>query len=83
MAQVELDENGIEIPSEIIEDGEYTTIRYADGREYKLRGYGWAKDNPLDLDPRIDLTKPIYEQAMKLWAQDEEEERRQASSEAA
>jgi hypothetical protein len=83
MAQVELDENGIEIPSEIIECGEYTIIRYADGREYKLRGYGCMKDTPLDLDPRIDLTKPIYEQAMKLWAQDAEEERRQAGSKAA
>jgi hypothetical protein len=23
---------------------------------------------PLDIDPRIDMTKPIYEQAMKLQA---------------
>jgi hypothetical protein len=38
------------------------------------------KDTPLDLDPRIDLTKPIYEQAMKLWAEDAEEERRQTAS---
>ena len=32
------------------------------------RGYGAMRDVPLDLDPRIDLTKPIYEQAVALGA---------------
>jgi hypothetical protein len=83
MAEIQYDENGIEIPSEVIYEGDHAIIRYPDGREYRLRGYGWAKDSPLDLDPRIDLTKPIYEQAMKLWALDEAQERKEASSEAA
>ena len=30
------------------------------------RGYGAMRDVPLALDPRIDLTKPIYEQAAAL-----------------
>lgn len=30
----------------------------------------------LDIDPRIDLTKPIYEQAMKLMAKDKASEER-------
>ena len=30
------------------------------------RGYGAMRDVPLDLDPRIDLTQPIYEQAVAL-----------------
>ena len=30
------------------------------------RGYGAMRDVPLELDPRIDLTKPIYEQAAAL-----------------
>lgn len=41
----------------------------------------------LDLDPRIDLTKPIYEQAMKLVAKDRvvvaRAERRKRASRAA
>lgn len=70
MAEMQFDEHGVEIPSEILDFGEYSIIRYPDGREYKLYGYGSGKDAPLDLDPRIDLTKPIYEQAMKLWEDD-------------
>jgi len=36
------------------------------GKEYVLHGFGWAKDSPLDIDPRIDLTKPIWEQVQRL-----------------
>lgn len=34
------------------------------------RGLGSMKDAPLDLDPRIDLTKPIYEQVLALAGAD-------------
>ena len=30
------------------------------------RGYGAMRDVKLNLDPRIDLTKPIYEQVITL-----------------
>lgn len=35
------------------------------GRMMPLPGYGGLRGR-LDLDPRIDLTKPIYEQALRL-----------------
>ncbi len=35
------------------------------------RGYGAMRDVPLDIDPRIDLTKPIYEQVLALEQADE------------
>ena len=38
----------------------------AAARGHLPRGYGAMRDVPLDLDPRIDLTKPIYEQAAAL-----------------
>lgn len=37
----------------------------------RAAGYGAMKDGPLDLDERIDLTKPIYEQAEVLRKRDE------------
>jgi hypothetical protein len=40
------------------------------GKEYVLHGFGWGKEFPLDIDPRIDLTKPIWEQVQRLAAQD-------------
>ncbi|HZL27518.1 MAG TPA: hypothetical protein VFC39_13415 [Acidobacteriaceae bacterium] len=83
MAEPQFNEEGIEIPSEVLNFGEYSIIRYTDGREYKLYGYGSMKDQQLDLDPRIDLTKPIYEQAMKLWKEDGANERKQGSNQAA
>ena len=44
-----------------------------DARARKLpRGYGSMRDAPLNLDPRIDLTKPIYEQVLALEKADEE-----------
>lgn len=36
------------------------------------RGYGSMRDVPLSIDPRIDLTKPIYEQVLALQKADEE-----------
>ncbi len=40
------------------------------GKERVLHGFGWGKDFPLDIDPRIDLTKPIWEQVKRLAAKD-------------
>ena len=36
-----------------------------------LREYRRGRGISLDVDPRIDLTKPIYEQAAKLASEDE------------
>ena len=42
-------------------------------RERKLpRGFGSMKDVPLNIDPRIDLTKPIYDQVLALEKADRE-----------
>ncbi len=38
----------------------------------KPRGYGAMRDVPLNLDPRIDLTQPIYEQVLALEKADKE-----------
>lgn len=36
------------------------------------RGYGAMRDVPLNIDPRIDLTQPIYEQVLALEKADKE-----------
>ena len=36
------------------------------------RGYGAMRDVPLNLDPRIDLIQPIYEQVLALEKADKE-----------
>ncbi len=36
------------------------------------RGYGTMRDVPLNIDPRIDLTLPIYEQVLALEKADKE-----------
>ena len=36
------------------------------------RGYGAMRDVSLDIDPRIDLTEPIYEQVLALEKADKE-----------
>ena len=36
------------------------------------RGYGAMRDVQLNIDPRIDLTKPIYEQVLALQKADKE-----------
>ena len=42
-------------------------------RKGKLpRGYGSMRDVPLNIDPRIDLTQPIYEQVLALEKADKE-----------
>jgi hypothetical protein len=42
----------------------------ADGTTHFIKGYGAGDAKLLDLDPRIDLTAPIWEQVQKLRAQD-------------
>lgn len=37
-----------------------------------LRGRGAMRDVPLNVDPRIDLTQPIYEQVLALEKADKE-----------
>ena len=37
-----------------------------------LRGRGAMRDVPLNIDPRIDLTQPIYEQVLALEKADKE-----------
>ncbi len=54
-----------------------------DGKEYILHGFGWAKDTPLDIDPRIDLTKPIWEQVQRFERLDKRTEQRLRSKAAA
>jgi hypothetical protein len=45
-----------------------------EGNEHFLRGYGAGLHRPpLDLDPRIDLTKPIWEQVQRLERKDNRE----------
>ena len=53
------------------------------GKEYVLHGFGWAKDFSLDIDPRIDLTKPIWEQVQRLERLDKRSALKQKSKEAA
>lgn len=36
------------------------------------RGYGAMRDVPLNLDPRIDLTQPIFEQVLALKKADKD-----------
>jgi hypothetical protein len=40
------------------------------GETHFIKGYGAGRNKPLDLDPRIDLTQPIWEQVQKLAQQD-------------
>ena len=54
-----------------------------DGTEYTVHGYGWAKPQPLDIDPRIDLTEPIWEQVQRLERSDKRAGRKQRSTAAA
>jgi len=48
----------------------------ADALSKRPRGYGAMRDIQLNIDPRIDLTKPIYEQVLALKKADEDEDRR-------
>jgi len=46
----------------------------ADGQTHFIKGYGAGRDRKLDLDPRIDLTRPIWEQVQKLEEHDSQHE---------
>jgi len=56
-------------------DTVYTNER---GESYTIRGRG--KGPGLEVDPRIDLTKPIYEQAVKLAARDRAKKRKRQAA---
>lgn len=53
-----------------------TLARTGQGRGGRVRkgprGYGAMRDVPLNLDPRIDLTQPIYEQVLTLEKADKD-----------
>ena len=53
------------------------------GVSYTIPGYAIKTGLPIDIDPRIDLTKPIYEQVMKLQAKDKAAARRKRPTVAA
>jgi hypothetical protein len=40
------------------------------GQTHFIKGYGEGRGKPLDLDPRVDLTRPIWEQVQKLAEQE-------------
>jgi hypothetical protein len=48
------------------------------GESYTIRGRGEGPG--LEIDPRIDLTKPIYEQVMKLAAKDRAKRRKRPAA---
>ena len=50
------------------------------GDSYVLHGFGWGKDHPLDIDPRIDLTKPIWEQVQRLAKLDKRQTQKPAAA---
>ncbi len=47
-----------------------------EGQTHFIAGYGSGKDRPLDLDPRIDLTHPIWEQVQRLARKDKRQSRK-------
>lgn len=48
------------------------------GKTYILHGYGAGKLRHLDIDPRIDLTKPIWDQVQRLARRDKKQSREAA-----
>jgi hypothetical protein len=46
----------------------------AAGQTQFIKGYGTGKNKRLDLDPRINLTQPIWEQVQRLAQQDSDVE---------
>ena len=48
--------------------GEDTIVSDESGQSYTFKGRG--NRPPLEIDPRIDLTRPIYEQVMRLAVKD-------------
>lgn len=66
--------------SGIVQRGKAYFILDPDTGEWlELKGYGSMKGT-LDLDPRIDLTKPIYEQVLTLERKDRAREARLKAS---
>jgi hypothetical protein len=53
------------------------SVRSGQGKSTRMgkgpRGRGSMRDVPLNIDPRIDLTKPIYEQVLALEKADQED----------
>ncbi len=73
-------ERGTEMPliGKITEKRVGDDMVYTDesGQSYTLPGYAVHTGLPPEIDPRIDLTKPIYEQVMKLAAKDKAAKRK-------
>jgi hypothetical protein len=61
----------------------YKIVTDENGVEYKLHGFGAGNLRKLDIDPRIDLTKPIWEQVQRLARKDQREAKRSKTSRAA
>ncbi len=57
-----------------------TTIADAQERSDFMKAYEAGRPLALDLDPRIDLTKPIFAQAQKLQAKDRAEKKRESTA---
>jgi len=58
--------------------GSDTVYTDESGQSYTIRGRG---DSPgLEIDPRIDLTKPIYEQVIRLAAKDRNKRRKRQAT---
>jgi hypothetical protein len=63
----QLDDDGAPVGREEKRGDRYFWIR-PDGQEFEMRGYGTGP--ALNLDPRIDLLQPIFEQAERLRQED-------------
>ncbi len=50
------------------------------GASFILPGYAVKRGMGIELDPRIDLTQPIYEQAAKLDAEDRSADRKRQAT---
>ena len=57
-----------------------TTVADAQEPSDFMKAYQAGRPLALDLDPRIDLTKPIFAQAQKLQARDRAEKRRESTA---
>jgi len=56
--------------------GDDMVVSDESGASYTIPGYAIKSGSPIEIDPRIDLTKPIYEQVMKLQAKDKASRRK-------
>jgi len=62
----------------VTRSGADTVYTNENGESYTIRGRG---ERPgLEVDPRIDLTKPIYEQVIKLAAKDRAKKRKRQAT---